>query len=379
MGVRCVVTPFRFFGNQGNRVLNPFSTRLLPCISGRARGALRPLLVLILGANLLAPGSAAIAPGGPQSGANAGFSGNGELFLSVFDAQAKISYTKDLGTTLDDFFVWGQQDGGNQRFWAVDDAQWTSFLPQTNAAALRWSVLGFDTTGGTAQGGVRLFTTAQQGDEGKISTLTNQRFSTGTGSSQAGTFFVAVNSTPTHGSPGASSDFAVNGSSVNADADPGNGYFGSNSVGLSTTLNGNAPFDSSNRVGESSWFYFLTRSGTVQLNTVLVDEFDNLSYDGYWGFLYVDPAQYPDSPYKDSWLLSYTMQAHEAPVLAQTASFERERPLSFRRAVFDVVDPIGPVLTVPEPGSWALLTGGLLGILAWTRRRAVGSGVSRVG
>jgi hypothetical protein len=339
------------------------------------------LLMLAWATGFWVNASAAIAPGGPQSGANAGYSGNGELFLSVFDAEARLSYTKDLGVTLDDFFVWGQQDAGNQRFWAITgaDAQWNTFLPQTNRTALRWSVLGFDTTGGTAQGGVRLFTTARQGDEGKVSTLTNQRFSTGTGSSQAGTFFVAVNSTPTHGAPGAGSDFVVNGSSVNADADPGNGYFGSNSVGLSTTLNGNAPFDSSNPAGDSSWFYFLTRSGSVQLNTVVVDEFDNLSHDGYWGFIFVDPALYPNSPYKDSWLLSYTMLAHQAQASVQTASFERERPLSFRRAVFDVIDPIGPVVMVPEPASWALLTGGLLGMLAWTRHRSVGKRIPRVG
>lgn len=360
---------FGFFGKQGIRVLNPSLTRFLPCISGRARGALRPLLGLILGASLLAPALAAIAPGGPQSGANAGFSGNGELFLSVFDAEAKISYTKDLGITLDDFFVWGQQDGGNQRFWALDDAQWSSFLPQTDATALRWSVLGFDTTGGTAQGGLRLFTTAKQGDEGKIGSLTNQRLTNGTGSTQAGTFFVAVNSTPTHGVPGASSDFAVNGSSVNADADPGNGYFGSNSVGLSTTLNGNAPFDNSNPVGESSWFYYLTRSGPVQLNTVLVDEFDNLGHDGYWGFLYVDPALYPDSPYRASYLLSYTLPAYEVAAEEPPAFSRTARLMSFRSASFLELDP---VTAVPEPGSWALLLLGLLGLMAHRQRRGAG-------
>jgi PEP-CTERM motif len=344
----------------------------------QARRAWQCLLTLVLAAGSSLPATAAIAPGGAQSGANALWSGNGELFVSVFDATAKISYTRDLGVTVNDFFVWGQQDGGNQRFWTLDDANWNGFLAQVNPAALRWSVLGFDTTGGTISGGVRLFTTARQGDEGKIAGFTNQLFTNGTGAAQAGTFFTAINSTGTHGVAGTAPDFAVHGNSVNADTDPGNGYFGSTS-GLTSTLNGNAPFDSSNAVGNSSWYYYLTRSGAVQTATVLVDEFDNLSHDGYWGFVFVDPALYPDSPYQDSWLLSYTMLAHEAQPQVQTASFERERPLSFRRAVFDPVDPIGPVLTVPEPGSWGLLTAGLLGLLSWTRRRDVGTGAPRIG
>jgi hypothetical protein len=342
-----------------------------------------------------APAAAAIAPGSAQSGANAVYSGNGELFLAVFDAAARISYTLDLGETLNDFFVWGQQDSGNQRFWAVDDQRWASFLTQVNAAELRWSVLGLDVTGGTAAGGVRLFTTAQQGDEARIATLTNQLFSNGMGSSQAGTFFSAVNSTGGHGSPGVeSTNFAVHGSSINADPDPGNSYFGNNSVGLSSTLNGNAPFDSSNPVGRSSWFYYLTRSGINQTATVLVDEFDNLAHDGYWGFTYVDPQLHADSPYAGRHLLSFTLASAQTTLaqrefaagigrtesssgfivtrLPGVAAQHFEAPAAWSSRRLGGLDPAldfsgSATPSIPEPSSWALIALGLA-MLAWRRR-----------
>lgn len=340
---------------------------------------------LAVSASVLACASAhaAIAGGGFQSGTSASYSGNGELFLSVFDGAAKVSYTLDLGTTLDDFFVFGQQDAGNQRFWEVDDPRWTSFLSQVNPAGLRWSVLGFDTTGGIAAGAVRMFTTVQQGDEARIGTLTNQLFTNGTGGAQAGTFFSGINNTGTHGTLGSALDYAVNGSSVNGDAEPGNGYYGEGGVGLTPTLNGNANFNLSNEVGRSSWFYYLTRSGTNQLDTVTVDEFDNLnagsSGDGYWGFIYVDPALYPNSPYAGSYLLSYTI----APYLPQARIATAEGRA--RAALIEYLsglgatpidNPVGeypsyvPLTPVPEPPALLLMLAGAVLVAARRPRRA---------
>ncbi|WP_341893423.1 hypothetical protein [Variovorax sp. YR752] len=329
---------------------------------------------------------AAIADGSTVSdGAFSSYQGNGELALSVFDSAAKISYTLDLGTTLDDFFIDGQQDAGNQRFWEVDDAQWNSFLSQVDRGNLRWSVFGRDATGGIAAGGVRLFTTVRQGDESLVGTMTNNLFFTGIGGAQMGSFYSAIRDTGTHGTPGVAPDFTANGSSVNADFETGNGYYGEGGVGFTPNLNGNAPFNMANAVGQSSWFYYLTRSGTNQLDTITVDEFDNLnagsSGDGYWGFIYVDPALYPDSPYAGSYLLSYTI----APYLQQARIATAEGRA--RAALIEYLSGIGatpidkpvgeyvgyvPLTPVPEPPAALLLLAGAAALVAARRTKRRG-------
>lgn len=282
-------------------------------------------LVLAASTVLAAPAYAAIANG---------TSGNGELFLSVFDAASKISYTKDLGIRQDAFFADAQKDAGYTASWMLDDANWTDFLGKVNAQNLQWAVLASETTGGTATGGSRLFTTVKTGDESKVGDFTNQAFTNATGAAQLGTFFNAVNTSGTHGTPGVPLDFAIHGNSVNADTDPGNAYFGSTG-GTGPTLNGNAPFSNSNAVGVASSFYYLTRSGTNQLGKVLVDPFDNAAGKG--SFLLsaaaVDAAARTTG---SSYMLSYSLQP------------------------------------VPEPGTYALMLLGLGGLAAAARRRKAG-------
>lgn len=285
------------------------------------------------------PAAAAIAPA---------ITGNGELFLAVQDPAGEVSYTLDLGVRMDDFFVLGQQDAGYQRFWEVNSPNWTTFLSGVaDRGTLNWSVMAGDSTGNTAPGAQRLFTTFggytytgnlavdRAAVEARLRATTNGNFSNGNGSTQAGSFYTAVNTTGTHAP---ATDIAVNGDSVNARGDPGASYFGE-SGGTGPTLNGafGGGMSSANPIGVSSWFYYFTRSGSATGGFILWEEFDNgqpgpnntpgPGFDGYWGFVYVEPtnpnppswAIYdPNSIYAGKWVLSYTLGAF-SPVT--TASF----------------------------------------------------------
>lgn len=256
---------------------------------------------------------------------SSGTSGNGELFLVVHDTTAKVSYTLDMGVTQNDFFATGQQLSGYTRDWGLaGDANFTSFLSQVNETNLFWAVLANENTGGTAVGGQRTFTTARVGTEGLMANWTNQTFSLGTSTTQAGTFFSAINTTGTHG--GIPVNFAINGSSVNRETDTGRAYFGETS-GLNQTFNGNVPsgFFNTNAVNVASNFYYITRSGGDQLASVVVDPFDNLGGMGKFTLERNASGQYN---------LDYTIAA------------------------------------VPEPGTYGLLLAGLAAVGFVARRRA---------
>lgn len=343
-----------------------------------------------------APSQAAIAPA---------TTGNGELFMSVYDATAKVSYTFDTGVFMDDFFVWGQQDSGSQRFWEISDPNWADFLSRVNVANLRWAVMAGDSSGTALAGGTRLFTTlslttAGTGPNYLTNGPNNSQFTSGLGATQLGTFFSAVNVTGTHGRSGATAtDYSVNGSSVNAATDPGISYFGE-AGGTGPDFNANMRnLHLDNAVGQSSFFYYVTRTNSASggqgtgIQPATFDEFDNLGHDGYFGFTYVDALLYPTSPYAGKYLLSYTL-ASAVPTAQQTAfaatigrteydgGFSVVRLDGTAAAGFETgagiasvklggLDAVGETLTssVPEPTSWAMLLGGL-GVLCASRALA---------
>ena len=343
---------------------------------------MKRVAAIVATACALSTTQAAIAPGS---------SGNGELFLNVVDAVTKVSYTLDLGIAMDDFFISAQQEIGYQRFWTVNSNNFSSFISLASLQSVRWSVVAIDSTGNLTSGAQRLYTTAQQGSEALVGSLQNKQLSDGIAGA-AGSFFGSVNALGTHVPQ---SDYTVNGDSFSLEADSGKGYYGE-LAGLTPTLNQNGIFNATNAVGKSSWFYYLTRSGTGNLTTnrVLIDEIDNLGSDGYWGFVKVEdqdstsPFYDPTSPYAGKYLLSFTMPVFDVRTTASFQAFAQSigrtefsgglqvtgldgaaaAAVTERSAGWVVpLGAVSQVTAVPEPGQWALLlVGGAA--LAWRSR-----------
>ena len=280
-------------------------------------------IILAASAVLAAPAYAAIA---------SGTSGNGELFLAVYDDSR--SFTLDLGVRQDAFFADAQSDAGYTRSWSVASPNWDMFLESADVKALKWSVLASETTGGTVKGGQRLFTTVKSGSEGLIGNMTNQGLTNGIGSTQLGTFYSAVNQTGTHPPQ---NNFDIHGNSVNLKSD-GNAYFGVGQTHNRPMLNGNATFSSSNDVGVDSFFYYLTRSGATQLDKVAIDQFDNAASKGMFSFGMAagNGVASLDASRSGGYTLTYSLQP------------------------------------VPEPGTYALMLLGLGALVAAARRRKAG-------
>ena len=268
---------------------------------------------------LAAPAFAAIAPG---------LTGNGELFLNVYDSTTQVSYAFDTGVLMDDFSAQAQAETGAHLSFSVAALPlYQTFRSLAVTSNLQWSVVAIDSTGSTAPGLQRLFSTVKVGDEAKVANQTNANFTNGIGTSQGGRFFDTVNSIntavagqSTHVVVAADQvNYAINGNSYSQATDSGFGYYGK-AGGLTATYNGTATYNAGNPLNVAASFDYVTRSGSTGINKVLVDVFNNSQNTGAWAF--------------DGNTLQYNLTA-----------------------------------AVPEPETYALMLAGLGGLLMMARRR----------
>ncbi|MCV2367303.1 PEP-CTERM sorting domain-containing protein [Roseateles oligotrophus] len=333
-----------------------------------------------------------------------------ELVLVVFDPVKQVSFTKDLGIyaapfdpvndNSKNFFVQAQQDAGYQKFFDPlnSDANFKEFLKaSTNAADQVWAVYAAGAPDFFGPGSKNLFTTLTNGAGGGVINpnytsligIQNTVFADMTAGAFAGIFFgnlnrgqnsngEAGNSFNSHYLEGEVSDpgeyLLLNGSSFDVKGEQAP-YFGAlaGATGYGSII-GVLP-SSVNPVGSSSWFYYLTPSDNNSTNKVLVDEFDNLGHDGYWG-LAVDS--------KGDYILSFTMEAHltsatTAQGLARrnrtdfSALYGGVRSLTAPSDEFIGWQPngsFGAVTAVPEPSTYGLFAMGLLALGLRARRQA---------
>jgi hypothetical protein len=169
-----------------------------------------------------------------------GSGGNGELFLTVWNQDAQISYTRDLNVTLNDFLA-GVALGSDWNFAA--DANMTSFLGMAGGSDnLLFAIGAMDTTGTNTTDHHRYITTASVIDLGNTVTNLNLK-DLGTNGAQ-----LLANS---NGLLGGSDSLIVTDTAIIAYA--GSAQWGTNWGGA---FNGT----STANVGDSVGMYFLRQS-----------------------------------------------------------------------------------------------------------------------
>lgn len=199
-----------------------------------------------------------------------GFSGNSELFLSVYDLDAQVSYTKDLGIFMNDFTP---MSASALSYDLSGDSNWTGFLGQVSMSNLRYSIGAMNSVGNVGQ----RYLTTSQADLAQVSTQTNAGLK---GFALANQYVNAVNGSVFVNPGDPFTPVSMNESGFHATTGgTDQAYFG---LGGEKWY-GKAVFNSGANLGEDTNFYQLTVSATQGLRKANVDLYGgswNLSQDG---------------------------------------------------------------------------------------------------
>lgn len=216
----------------------------------------------------------AIVAGQAQAQINDGSLGNGELFLTVYDdTDVHVSYTRDLGITINNFLASGSTAPVNGSSFSFNpaatpatgagnvltpgyslsfgaDTLFTSTFASALASNMVWNIGALDTVG------TQRFLTTSNDDLTAVAAASTNNDLTNLGAAAA--YLGGVNAMGSHGA-----NSTVNGSNKATPADGVFAYGANFGRDWLTNAAGNLAFDSSAQVGNNLKFWML--------NTVLVD------------------------------------------------------------------------------------------------------------
>lgn len=194
--------------------------------------------------------------------------GNGEMFLTVYDTVGEREYVRDLGILIADFLpTLAVADAGYSLTFAADSLlqSWLGAATPTALSSMTWTIGAQDSVGSW-----RYLTTESDSSTPLPTTLTQTNGQVSQYQA-ADVWMGSVNTFGTHATD-------TNGSAALTPAD-GIAY-----TGLGSNWVGKSSFSTTNLIGTSSLFYLLKPTGTNVSGTTKAtsDKFDNAFGDSTW-------------------------------------------------------------------------------------------------
>jgi hypothetical protein len=220
-----------------------------------------------------------------------GETGNGELFLSVWDQVNSQSYIRDLNVGMNSFGTINRPTGGFAtnvdvwtgpgtnpiRFTSMADSNWTTFLSGKSDAVIDqfvWDVIALDsTTVGSVPDGIRYLTTSGTALNWSTTTGNQQNNSSIVGFQGANAYVNAVNLTLT-------GDTSVGGSAIFGAGSAA--YMGEGTSGKLDNFGTFARFKTTGLIGNPLDFYYITRSSASAPAEGLAVKYGNIGGDAEW-------------------------------------------------------------------------------------------------